>query len=127
MPTGSVFERFGKSLVASNALESNLKSDYDVMFAITKSSLQVETLMKNNEFLHIFVLSDRCPLLNALKEKDQSTDAFKVSAVRAKEFMAKIVMSLELEQQGRRPARTFLRNLIVFQVNLPRLRRCNIT
>ena len=104
-----------------------MKSDYDVMFAITKSSLQVETLMKNNEFFHIFVLSDKCLLLNALKEKDQSTDAFKVSAVRAKEFMAKIVMSLELEQQGRRPARTFLRNLIVFQVNLPRLRRCNIT
>ena len=119
VPTGSVFERFGKSLVASDALESNLKSDYDVMFAVTKSSLPVETLPKNNEFLHIFVLNDKCPLLNSLKEHDHRSEAFKVSAVRAKEFMARIVRSSELEQQGRTPFRTFFRNIMVFQVNLP--------
>ena len=124
--TGSVFERFGKSLVASDALESNLKSDYDVMFALTKSSLQVKTLPKNDEFLHIIVLNDKCPFLNALKEQDQKSEAFKISAVQAKDFMNMIVRSSELEQQGRRPFRAFLRNIMVFQVNLPRLSRCLI-
>ena len=126
VPTGSVFERFGKSLVASDALDSNLKSDYDVMFSLTKSSLQVETLPKNDEFLHIIVLNDKCPLLNALKEQDQRSEAFKVSAVRAKEFMNRIVRSSEMEQQGRRPFRMFLRNIMLFQINLPRLSRCDI-
>ena len=124
--TGSVFERFGKSLVASDALESNLKSDYDVMFALTKSSLQVKTLPKNDEFLHIIVLNDKCPFLNALKEQDQKSEVFKISAVQAKDFMNMVVRSSELEQQGRRPFRALLRNIMVFQVNLPRLSRCPI-
>ena len=126
VPTGSVFERFGKSLAATNALESNLATDYDVMFAVNKSSLQVETLMKNDEFLHIFVLTDTCSLLNNLKERDDRSEAFKLSAVRAREFMARVVRSSELEQEGKRPLRRFLRNLVLFQVNLPRLSRCRI-
>ena len=93
------------------------------MFAVNKSSLQVETLMKNDKFLHIFVLTDTCSLLNNLKERDDRSEAFKLSAVRAREFMARVVRSSELEQEGKRPFRRFLRNLVLFQVNLPRLSR----
>ena len=123
IPTGSVFERYGKSLTAADALESNLKTDFDVMFVVSKSSLQVETLVKNCEFLHIFVLTDRCNLLNIIKKKDTKSQAFKLSAVQAKEFMGRVVRSSQLDQEGARPFKRFLCNLLVFQINLPRLSR----
>ena len=62
VPTGSVFERYGKPLTAPG-LETNLKSDYDVMFAFRKEDFPIEIAMKNDEFLHVFVMSDSCRLL----------------------------------------------------------------
>ena len=123
IPTGSVFERYGKSLTVADALESNLKTDYDVMFAVSKKSLQVETIVKNCEFIHIFVLTNSCNLLNILKKNDTKSQAFKLSAVQAKEFMGRVVRSSQLDQEGARPFKRFLRNLLVFQINLPRLSR----
>ena len=95
VPTGSVFERYGKPLTAPG-LETNLKSDYDVMFAFRKEDFPIEVAMKNDEFLHVFVVSDSCKLLNTVKSLEDSTNAFKLSAEKSRVFMKQIVQNVKI-------------------------------
>ena len=64
------------------------------MFAFQQEEFLIETVMKNDEFAHVFVLSDSCKLLNTLKKFDASTKSFKLSAKRARQFMKRVVQDV---------------------------------
>ena len=117
VPTGSLFERYGKPL-NTPGLESNLGTDYDVMFAFHKTDLQLEHIMKNDEFLHFFVLSNSCQLLNQLMVFDESAQFMKLSAAQARQYMRDIVDSTPQLQPS--CMKTFMQNLAPFLFNLPR-------
>ena len=124
VPTGSVFERYGKPLAAA-ALETNLKTDYDVMFAFKKEDLPIEFIMKNDEFLHIFVFSKSCFLLNKMNKEHSSAQAIKLSAEKARQFLKNVVENTQLSNivDNPRKIRNKLRNLFAFLFNLPRVGR----
>eukprot|EP00092_Neocalanus_flemingeri_P015013 GFUD01016215.1.p1 GENE.GFUD01016215.1~~GFUD01016215.1.p1 ORF type:complete len:1587 (-),score=281.46 GFUD01016215.1:23-4294(-) len=123
VPTGSVFERYGKPLT-SPALDTNLRTDFDVMFAIEKSNLPVEYIMKDDEFLHIFALSNSCLMVNRLTEFHAASKSVKLSANKARKFMKNIVDSADLGKQAN-GMKTLSRNILSFLFNLPRLGRWN--
>ena len=123
VPTGSIFEKYGKPLNAQ-ALETNLKSDYDVMFAYKKEEFPIEISMINNEFLHVFLLSDSCRLLNSIKKMDKSTKSFKLSAEAARQFMKQVVENSQIfyqESNYKQKIGNKLWNVLAFLFNLPRI------
>ena len=125
VPTGSVFEMYGKPMTEI-ALETNLKSDYDVMFAFNKEDFPVEILMKNDEFLHVFVLSDTCRLLNCIKRMDHLTKSFKLSAEAARQLMKQIVQNSQMFQKEstyKKKIANRIWNVLAFLFNLPRIGR----
>eukprot|EP00092_Neocalanus_flemingeri_P012356 GFUD01013322.1.p1 GENE.GFUD01013322.1~~GFUD01013322.1.p1 ORF type:complete len:1573 (-),score=223.90 GFUD01013322.1:73-4233(-) len=128
VPTGSVFEMYGKPLTAP-ALESNLNSDYDVMFAFKKEEFPVEIAMKNDEFLHVFVLSDSCRLLNSIKMMDESTRSLKLSAERTRQFMKHIVKNVSIFHKESTYKEKIVKtgwNVFAFLFNLPRIGKWTI-
>ena len=141
VPTGSVFERYGKPLRAP-AYETNLKTDYDVRFSFDKKDLPIRTEMKDCEFLYIFSLSD-CNFLNKIRQssKDKNNLGFtesdsdspmevmtreevKLSASKAREFMMEIVEKTPLQDDTSFIKRN-LRNLLALLFNIPRIGRSN--
>ena len=116
VPTGSIFERYGKPLQYPG-LTTNLKTDYDVMFAIEMSKIPVDYIMKNDEFLHFFSMSMSCTFSNQLTEFHSASQAYKLSAVKAREFMQNVVVSSH--KSG--PSIKNLRNVFSFLLNLPRI------
>ena len=123
VPTGSVFERYGKPLAAP-AIETNLRTDYDIMFCLNRKDLPIEVLMKNDEFLHIFVLSPNCSLLNSIKKEHQEAEAVKLSASKARQFMMDIVESVKLKEKERDSrVKLVLWNILAYVFNLPRMGR----
>ena len=125
VPTGSVFEMYGKPL-AVPALETNLKSDYDVMFAFQKEEFLIEIAKKDDEFLHVFVLSNSCSMLNRIKKYDHSTKSFKLSAERTRQFMKTIVQDVQIsykDTSSKEKCFHKIWNLFAFLFNVPRIGR----
>ena len=118
VPTGSVFEGFGKPL-SFPQLKTNLGTDYDVMFTFKRTDLAIEYIIKDQEFLHIFSLTRNCTLLNRVSVFDKASKSFKISSLKARQLMKEVVNSV---QKGEH---TFLKslyhNMWPFLYSTPRL------
>ena len=118
VPTGSVFEGFGKPLNFLQ-LPTNLGTDYDVMFAFKKSDLAIEFIMKDQEFLHIFSLTSNCTFLNQVAVFDEGAKAYKLSSAKARKLMQRIVDSVQKVESSF--LQSLLFNLLPFLYSTPRL------
>ena len=120
VPTGSVFEGYGKPLNFQQKV-SHLGTDYDLMYAFRRSDLAVEFIMKDHEFLHIFSLQRNCDFLRKLEVFDEKAQAWKLSSIKAKELMRRVVNSTQKKDSVFH--KSFLKSLLPFIFNTPRYSR----
>ena len=80
--------------------------------------------MKDDEFLHIFVLSQNCSLLNRIKKEHKKAEAVKLSASKARQFIMDVVESVKLnEKDGAFGIKQVFWNILAYVFNLPRMSR----
>jgi hypothetical protein len=88
--TGSVFERYGKPLSAATS-ETNLKSDYNVMFSFDGKQLPLKIQFINDEYVYLVATSEKCKVVQKLKDNGNED---KLNAGSARQFLQDIVNSL---------------------------------